>query len=144
MPWISHLRLYRQNLFYIFGTTDASYLVVTSVVDLQDPYVFGPPDLEPSFFVWVRIWMLPLTFNKHKNKKVRKTSTTVFCDFFFDFLSDAKQKNVKKTIFLSASCQLVTKKAGSGSAAVAGSLSQWYGSPDLDPFQNVSNPQHWF
>jgi hypothetical protein len=28
-------------------------------------------------------------------------------------------------------------KAGSGSA------SQWYGSADLDPYQNVTDPQHW-
>jgi hypothetical protein len=34
----------------------------------------------------------------------------------------------------------VTKKAGSGS----GSISQWHGSADPDPLQNVMDPEHWF
>jgi hypothetical protein len=32
------------------------------------------------------------------------------------------------------------EKAGSG----AGSINQWYGSPDPDPYQDVTDPQHWF
>jgi hypothetical protein len=35
-----------------------------------------------------------------------------------------------------ASCQSQTKKAGSGS------VSQWYGSADPDPYQNVTDPKH--
>ncbi len=52
-----------------------------------------------------------------------------------------KQKNFGKTYFLLASCQPLTNKAGSG----AGSVSKWYGSADLDPnpYQNVTDPQHY-
>ncbi len=28
--------------------------------------------------------------------------------------------------------------------AGAGSVSQWYGSADPDPYQNFTDPQHWF
>ncbi len=38
-----------------------------------------------------------------------------------------------------AFCQPLTKEAGSG--AKSGSLSQWYGSTDPDPYQNVTDPQ---
>jgi hypothetical protein len=48
------------------------------------------------------------------------------------------KKTLKKTYFLLASCPPRTKKAGSGS----GSVSQWYGSADPDPYQNVTDPQH--
>ena len=40
-----------------------------------------------------------------------------------------------------ASCQPLTK-AGSGSES--GSVCQWYGSADLDPYQNVAGPQPCF
>ncbi len=45
-----------------------------------------------------------------------------------------KRKNLKKTYFLLASCQPLTKKAGSGC--------QKYGSTDPDPYQNVTDPQN--
>ena len=35
-----------------------------------------------------------------------------------------------------------TEKAGFGSRAASGSVSQWYGSADKDPYENVKNPQH--
>jgi hypothetical protein len=34
----------------------------------------------------------------------------------------------------------VKKNAGAGSRSVP--VSQWYGSPDPDPYQNVTDPQH--
>jgi hypothetical protein len=46
-----------------------------------------------------------------------------------------KQKNVDIFFyFLLASCQPLTKKAGSGC--------QCYGSPDPEPYQNVTDPEH--
>ncbi len=36
------------------------------------------------------------------------------------------------------------KKEGSGSESKRyGSASQWYGCPNPDPYQNVTDPQHW-
>jgi hypothetical protein len=48
-----------------------------------------------------------------------------------------KEKNKKKIIFF-ASLKSLKKKVGSGS----GSISQRCGSPDPDPHQNVTDPQH--
>jgi hypothetical protein len=39
---------------------------------------------------------------------------------------------------LLAACYPLRKKAGFGS------VSQWFGSLDPDPYQNVTDPQHWF
>jgi hypothetical protein len=50
-------------------------------------------------------------------------------------LKSTKPRNLK---FLLASCQPLTKKAGSGS----GSVSQRYGSVDPDLYQNVMDPKH--
>ncbi len=47
-----------------------------------------------------------------------------------------KQENFEKTYFLLASCLPLVKKAGSGS------VGQWYGSEDQDPYHNVTDPQH--
>ncbi len=52
------------------------------------------------------------------------------------------QKFWKKINFLLASFQPPTKKGGSGSEL--GSVSQWYGSAEPDPYQYVKDPQHWF
>ncbi len=40
----------------------------------------------------------------------------------------------------------MTKKAGSGAGFESGasSVSQWYGSADPDPYQNVTDSQHRF
>jgi hypothetical protein len=56
------------------------------------------------------------------------------------FFKSNEQKNFEKTNFLLAFCQSLTKKAVSGSES--GSASQWYGSPDPDPYQNVTVIQH--
>jgi hypothetical protein len=53
------------------------------------------------------------------------------------------QKNIEKTYFLLVSCQQLTKKAGSGYGSDSGSISQWYGSADPNPYQDVTDPQHW-
>jgi hypothetical protein len=51
-----------------------------------------------------------------------------------------KQKNLgKKTIFLLASCQPLKK---AGSRAGSESVNQWYGYPNPDPYQSVTDPQH--
>ncbi len=48
-----------------------------------------------------------------------------------------KQKYVEKKIFFFlASGRSLTKRAGSGS------VSQRYGSPDPDPYQNITDPEH--
>jgi hypothetical protein len=47
-----------------------------------------------------------------------------------------------ENLFLLASCQPRTKKAGSG--VVSGSVSQLYGSADPEPYQNVTDLQHGF
>ncbi len=59
----------------------------------------------------------------------------MFYDFFiFEKYVDLPLKsNNQKTKNLRSP----TKKAGSGS------VSQWYESADPDPYQNVTDPQHW-
>ncbi len=54
--------------------------------------------------------------------------------------SNKQKKCLNKNSFLLASWRSMTKKAGSGS------ISQRHGSadPDLDPLQNVMDPEHWF
>ncbi len=86
-----------------------------------------------------------------QGKKVRKTLIFTNLWILFDFSSLKNKVNVPsksnkkitliKNLFLLASCQPLTKKAGSGT----GSVSQWYGSADLDPnlYQNVTDPQHY-
>jgi hypothetical protein len=51
-----------------------------------------------------------------------------------------RKKTLEKTYFLLALCQPLTRKAGSES----GSVNQCYESADLDPYQNVKDPQHCF
>jgi hypothetical protein len=60
----------------------------------------------------------------------------------------SKKKLWEKTYFLFASCKPVKKTAGSGfesesgSGSESGSVMQWYGSADRDPYQNVTDPQN--
>ncbi len=57
--------------------------------------------------------------------------------FIFGCKSTVPSKSKKQKIsFLFASCRLMKKIAGSGS------ISQRHGSADLDPYQNVTDPQH--
>ncbi len=44
-------------------------------------------------------------------------------------------------LLLEASSSSLTKRAGSGAGSV--SQSYLYGSPDPDPYQNVTDPEHW-
>jgi hypothetical protein len=57
-------------------------------------------------------------------------------------LESNKKKNVEKKIVFSllASLRSMTKLAGSG--ARSGCISKRHGSPDPDPYQNVTDPQH--
>jgi hypothetical protein len=52
----------------------------------------------------------------------------------------SEQKILGKNLFFVGILPL-TKRAGSG--AVSGTVSQWYGYLDSDPYQKVTNPQHW-
>jgi hypothetical protein len=47
------------------------------------------------------------------------------------------KEQLRENFFLLATCLPLTKKAESG----FGSVSQWYGSADPDPYQNVTDPQ---
>jgi hypothetical protein len=68
---------------------------------------------------------------------------------FNDFLSlktdvnvpteSIKQKNKKKTYFLLASWKFLMK-----SGSISGCLNQVYGSKDPEPYQTVTDPEHWF
>ncbi len=49
------------------------------------------------------------------------------------------KSNKQKFLFFVIIKSPLTKKAGSKS----GSLRQWYGFADPDPYQNVTDPQHW-
>ncbi len=102
-----------------------------SVIICTDP----DPDLDPSI---------------NMEKKVRKILiSTIFLNFFFDFLSvktdvnvpskSIRRKNLEKTLFLLPSCQPLLKKAGSRES---GSVSQCYGYADPDPYQHATDPQH--
>ncbi len=114
-----------------------SFSCVSRIV--VDPYVFGLPGSGS----------VVVSGSFPSASKKCKISTILW--FLFDFLSVKTDVNVpsksnrkklgKKTYFLSASSQPQTKKAGSGSGA--GSVSQWYGPPDPDQYQNVTDPQHW-
>ncbi len=77
------------------------------------------------------------------NKQKRKNFiSTLFCHFILTFylrrlMSMYFQKVIsRKTYCFLTFCQPLTKKAGSGS------VSQWYGSADLDPYQNVNDAKH--
>ncbi len=50
-------------------------------------------------------------------------------------------KQIKKKTYFFASRKPLTKRAGSG--AGAGSVNQVYGSKDPDPYQNVTDSEHW-
>ncbi len=41
----------------------------------------------------------------------------------------------KKTLFFKEKCRIRDR--------IFKSLIQWYGSPDRDPYQNVTDPEHW-
>jgi hypothetical protein len=57
------------------------------------------------------------------------------------FSSKSNSEKIEKNSFLLASWRSLAKRAGSGS------FSQRYGSGDLDPdldlYQNVTDPEHW-
>ncbi len=91
---------------------------------------------------WIQIRILPsLSKNSKKNLEFLYFGTSFWlfifkdwCKWTFKYVVISK-KTVKKTYILLAPCQPLTKKAGSGSEA--GSISQWYGSADPDPYRNV-------
>ncbi len=104
-----------------------------------------------NLFILIRIRILPST-----SKKMKK-SLDFYCFLALYFLSLKNDVNVpskrnkhknlkKKDYFLSASWSL-KKRAGSGAGSASGSVSQSYRSEDLhqhsDPYQNVTDPEHW-
>jgi hypothetical protein len=94
------------------------------------------PDLDPSI---------------NKQKKVRKTLALYFVNFL-KFLSKktvvnepskstAILKNFEqKTYYFVSILSAIDEKTGSGTES--GSVSQWYGSVDPDPYQKGTDPQH--
>ncbi len=52
---------------------------------------------------------------------------------------------MKKKIFFVGILKVTDERTGSGSAfgSAFGSVSQRYGSEDPDPYQNVTDPEHW-
>ncbi len=128
-----YIKQFRVN-FLIRGTSNTSVLfwqknfpiaelcAVANVVDPdQDPYVFW------ASRIWIRHYLYgsgsqSQSFHQ-QGKKVRKILILLFFFFFFTFYVwrlmlmylqkvGNKQRNLKKTYFL-ASCQPLTKKAGS-------------------------------
>ncbi len=67
---------------------------------------------------------------------------TVLCVWIRHYLYGCRSRSfhhqAKKTYFLLESWKSLTRRAGSGS----GSVTQWHGSADPDPNQNVTDPQH--
>ncbi len=104
------------------------------VVDQKDPYGFETPGSGSAI----------------SNKKVRNSSFWCFVTYndFLSLMNDVnvplKSKRQKKegniNYFLLTSWKPSAERAGSGS------VTQWYRSadPDLDPYQNVTDPQHWY
>jgi hypothetical protein len=94
--------------------------VETSVVD---PIVFGPPR-SGSFH--------------HQAKIIRKNLISTLLWLLYDFLSlkYVPSKSFKLWIFFLVSWRSLTKRA------VSGSVCQWYGSTDPDPYRSATDPQH--
>jgi hypothetical protein len=58
--------------------------------------------------------------------------------------SENSKKNFDSYCFVTSLWLYILEKSkvGSGSGSKSGSFSQWYGSADTDPYQNVTDPQH--
>ncbi len=106
------------------------------------PYVFGYPG--SGYVIICTDPVQDLSINQQKN---------LDSYYFFYFLSlkigvnvpskSNKQKLWKKLIFfgiLSATDEI----SEAGSESEPGSVSQWCGFVDPDPYQNVTDPKHWF
>ncbi len=100
--------------------------------------------------IWIRIrihmFLGLLDPSIIKQKKVRKTLISTFCDFFLKWYKVPSKSNMQKNLFkniivLLASWRSMMKIKGSGSE----SINQRHGSadPDPNPHQNVMDPQHW-
>ncbi len=113
------------------------------------------PDPYCNLFVRIQIRIL---LNKQKNEE--KSWFLLLYGFFVTFFLLQNDVNVpwkrnkhnnlvKKNYFLLASWRSLTKRAGSGAGSVSGSafvsVSQRNGSedPHLDPYQHVTDPEHW-
>jgi hypothetical protein len=83
------------------------------------------------------------SFHQQAKKSKKKLRFLLICVFTslsmktdVNVPSKSNEQNNLKTKFFVAICQPMRKKAGSGS------VSEWYGSEDPDPYQNVTDPQH--
>ncbi len=116
---------------------------VTSTNGLWNLYVFGPPG---SGFRSVSQRYGSGSFY-HRAKIVRNTMIPTVLRLLYDILSlknnvnvptkSNKQENLEKNCVLLVSWRSMEKIAGSGS------ISHRHGSGDPDPYQNVTDPQHW-
>jgi hypothetical protein len=98
--------------------------------------------LDPQWFV---LW------SRSTSEKVRKTLIFLLLFHFLSLKTDVnvssksnKQNTMEKNTFFVGILSATDKKAGSGSGfgSESGSVSQWYGSPDPDPYQIVTDPPH--
>jgi hypothetical protein len=73
----------------------------------------------------------------HQAIKVRKTSISTFFWLLPFYQTDVNVPSKSKKLLFVDILKLLPKRAGSGSVTLL------YGSADPDPYQNVSDPQHW-
>ncbi len=86
------------------------------------------------------------SFNQ-QGKKVRKTLILLIYDFFFNITSlktsinvtskSNKQENFEKYLFLAGFLSATDE------IRIFSRIRQWYGSADPNPYQNVTDPQHY-
>jgi hypothetical protein len=122
--------------------------VFRSPIRIRSRKFLGLQDPDPLLFVRIRIWIrlrvLSSTSKKIKCYLSLKTDVNVPTE-------SNKQKNLEKTYYLLASWKSLTKRAGPDAVQIRFWLriqiricKSVYGSKDPDPFQNVTDSEHWW
>jgi hypothetical protein len=105
---------------------------------------WGVPDLDTSLFVRIRFRICLSTSKKNLD---------FYYDLFFDILSlktgvnvlsKVLNKNFEKKLIFVGILSATDEISEAGSESGPGFVSQWCGFADPDPYQNVTDPQHWF
>jgi hypothetical protein len=82
-----------------------------------------------------------------------KKNLDFYYDLFFDILSlktgvnvlsKVLNKNFEKKLIFVGILSATDEISEAGSESGPGSVSQWCGFADPDPYQNITDPQHWF